>query len=54
MQKLAVPVKEALEMSSLGKTKLYELINSGALDSVTVGRKRLIKVDSLRALLEAA
>lgn len=53
MTKITATVKEACEMSGLGKTKLYELIGNGSLDTTTVGRRRLVKVDSLRALVSA-
>lgn len=52
--KITATIAEAGAMSGLGKTKLYELIGDGKIDTVTVGRRRLVKVDSLRALLEAA
>ena len=34
--------------------KLYELIGEGCLDTTTIGRRRLVLVRSLRALLEAS
>jgi len=52
--KITATVKEACEMTGLGKTKLYELISSQAIATTTVGRRRLVKVDSLRHFLEAA
>lgn len=52
--KITATIKEACEMSGLGKTTIYERIASGDLATVTVGRRRLVKVDSLLRLLEAA
>lgn len=52
--KLTATVREACEMSGLGKTKLYELMSQGKLETTTIGRRRLVKVDSLKSLLEAA
>lgn len=52
--KITATVKEACEMSGLGKTKLYELIGDGSVATTRIGRRRLVKVDSLRAVLEAA
>ena len=46
-QPLTITVKQALELSGLGLTKLYELINSGELETVFVGRRRLITYRSL-------
>lgn len=51
--KMTATVKEACEMTGLGKTKIYELLGQKTLQSTTIGRRRLIKVDSLRALVEA-
>ncbi|MEG8032660.1 helix-turn-helix domain-containing protein [Sphingomonas aurantiaca] len=52
--KITATVREACEMTGLGKTKLYELMNQGALQTTTIGRRRLVKIDSIRALVEAA
>lgn len=41
-------VKEAMAVLRLGRTKLYELIRSGRLSTVTEGRARLIPTDSIR------
>lgn len=51
--KITATVREACEMSGLGKTKLYELIGNGTIQSTTVGRRRLVKVDSLKSALAA-
>lgn len=52
--KITTTVKGACEMTGLGKTKLYELIANGTVKTATVGRRRLIAVDSIKALVEAA
>ncbi|HZU63185.1 MAG TPA: helix-turn-helix domain-containing protein [Novosphingobium sp.] len=46
-------IAEAARALSLGRTKIYELIDEGRLDTIKIGRRRLIKVASIRALLEA-
>jgi len=46
-------VKEACAAAGLGKTKLHELIGDGAVESVKVGRRRLVKVPSLLRYLSA-
>jgi excisionase family DNA binding protein len=43
--------REACAASGLGNTTLYKLIGEGALETITVGRRRLIKVSSLLKLL---
>jgi excisionase family DNA binding protein len=52
--KITATVREACEMTGLGKTTLYEKIADGSLRSRAVGRRRLIEVESLRQLVEAA
>lgn len=52
--KITATIKEACEMSGLSRSKLYLLMGEGKLDTITVGRRRLVKVASLRALLESA
>lgn len=49
---LAVTVQTARRLSGLGRTKLFQLIGDGRLESVTVGRRRLVKYASLEALLQ--
>jgi excisionase family DNA binding protein len=52
-QRLSCTIDEACEATSLGRTKLYELIGAGQLATTTVGRRRLVIVRGLRSLLEA-
>lgn len=53
MEPLAVSVDEAARISGIGRTKLYNLLTSGAIKSRKVGTRRLVIVWSLRAYLEA-
>jgi hypothetical protein len=46
-------VKEAIEATGLGNTRIYELINRGEIETVVNGGRRLIKVPSLLRLLES-
>jgi excisionase family DNA binding protein len=52
-QRLTCTVAEACEVTGLGRTKLYELIGDGRLAATTVGRRRLVMVQSLLLLIEA-
>ena len=52
-QRLSCTIDEACEATSLGRTKLYELIGAGQLATITVGRRRLVIVRGLLSLLEA-
>ena len=49
---LAVRVGEASRMIGIGRTKLYELIKAGDLETVKIGRATLITMSSLRQLIE--
>lgn len=49
---LAYSVTDAMRVSSLGRTKLYELINKGVLDTIKIGRRTLVKASSLHKLVE--
>jgi hypothetical protein len=51
-QPIAVTVKAACHISGLGKTKLFELIGSGRLDTVAVGKRRLVIYASIERLLD--
>ena len=49
---ITMPVPQFLVVAGFGRTKLYDLISSGELDSVILGRRRLILMDSYRRLIE--
>lgn len=51
-ERLTCTIAEACEATGLGRTKLYELIGDGRVDTARIGRRRLIKVRSLQRLLE--
>lgn len=51
-ERLSCTINEALEASGLGRTKIYAEIAEGRIESVKVGRRRLIKVPSLLKRLE--
>ncbi len=48
---ITITVPVALKLSGLGRTKLYELLGRGEIDSLTVGTRRLINYASLKAFL---
>jgi excisionase family DNA binding protein len=52
-QRLSCTIAEACEVTGLWRTKLYELIGDGLLATTTVGRRRLVLVQSLLSLIEA-
>jgi excisionase family DNA binding protein len=48
---ITVTVPHARELSGLGHTKIWEMISSGKLEAVRVGRRRLVVYASLEKLL---
>jgi len=40
------------EISDIGRSKVYELLDAGDLDSIKIGKRRLIILDSYRKLIE--
>lgn len=51
MDIVLVSISAASKALSLGRSKVYELIQSGDLDVVKIGRRALIPADSIRALV---
>jgi excisionase family DNA binding protein len=53
MDELLLTVETAARRLSLSRSKTYQLIASGALRSVAVGRSRRVPVDALEAFVGA-
>ena len=49
---IAYSVGDACRVSSLGRTRLYQLISEGRLEMRKIGKRTLIPATSLRALIE--
>jgi excisionase family DNA binding protein len=49
---LAYSVADACRVSSIGRTRLYQLIGEGRLQARKIGKRTLIPASSLRALIE--
>jgi excisionase family DNA binding protein len=47
MNPVLLTVEDAAQALALGRTKVYELVESGALRSVKIGRSRRIPVQAL-------
>ena len=50
-QRLTCTVAEACDATGLGRTKIYELIGDERVATTTIGRRRLVIVQSLLALV---
>lgn len=48
---LTVRIPAAIRMTGIGRSKLYELIQSGDIEIVKIGSSTLIPVESLRQLI---
>ena len=51
MEVIATSIKDAANALSLGRTSIYALIKEGRLETVKLGRRTLVKADSIRRLL---
>ena len=48
---IAYSIKDACHVSSIGKTRIYDLIAKGKLESRKIGKRTLIPADSLHRLI---
>lgn len=51
MEPVTITVADTKKALGLGTTKIYELIGDGRLQTVKIGRRTLVKTDSIRALI---
>ncbi len=54
MEPITVTVEGARKALGLGHTKIYELIGDGRLQTIKIGRRTLVKTESIRALVDQA
>jgi excisionase family DNA binding protein len=54
LQPMLVSTAEAARLLGVHRATVYDLINSGALPSVKIGRRRMISVYSLKAFIGAS
>jgi hypothetical protein len=50
--RITASIGEFCILSGLGRTKIYELLGAGELDSILIGKRRLVIVESYRRLIE--
>jgi excisionase family DNA binding protein len=50
METLLLSIIDAGRTLSVGRSKIYGLISEGQLETVTIGRRRLVRAESVRAL----
>jgi excisionase family DNA binding protein len=54
MEPVACSVQEAAAAIGVCQASIYNWMKAGRIASVKVGRRRLVKIDSVRKLVEAA
>ncbi|PHR19478.1 MAG: excisionase [Sphingopyxis sp.] len=52
IQPITVRIPMAIKMTGIGRSKLYELIGAGEIETIKVGSSRLVIVESLREFVE--
>jgi hypothetical protein len=53
VEPVALTIPNAQRMTGIGRTRLYDLMGSGAIDSIKVGKRRLVLVASIHRFVEA-
>jgi excisionase family DNA binding protein len=54
MEPISITVAAARQALGIGTTKIYELIGSGKLETIKVGRRRLILMASIKRFTASA
>jgi len=49
---ITAPISEFCKIAGIGRSLVYEMIGDGRLDSILIGKRRLIVIDSYRRLVE--
>lgn len=52
MERLAYSINDTAKALSLGRTSIYAMIADGRLDAFKLGRRTLIKAESIRRIVE--
>lgn len=47
-------ISDTAKSLGVGKTKVYQLIHAGRLDIIKIGRRTLVRAESIRALADGA
>lgn len=50
MDTLLCSIPDAAQALGVGRSKIYTLIGEGRLETVNIGRRRLVRVSSIRAI----
>jgi len=53
MELITASINDTARALGLGRTSIYALIKEGRLQTIKLGRRTLVKVESIRALTES-
>jgi excisionase family DNA binding protein len=53
IEPLAVSINDTVRMLGVGRTSVYEMIKDGRLEAFKLGRRTLVRVESIRRLVDA-
>lgn len=54
MDILSAPINEAARSIGVSRSTIYNLIAKGQLETIKIGRRRLVKTDSIRTFVDQA
>jgi len=52
VEPMTVRIPTAIRLTGIGRSKLYELIKAGEIETVKIGSSTLLKMESLRRLVD--
>lgn len=52
MEPIAISINDAARVLSLGRTPVYNLINTGRLETIKIGRRTLVLMVSIQKLVQ--
>ena len=52
MEPLALSINDAARSLSMGRTTIYAMISDGRLESFKIGRRTLVRMESIRRLVD--
>ena len=53
VEKVGYSVEETVQATGLGRSTVYELLGSGELESIKVGRRRIVPADAIAQFMNA-
>ena len=53
MEPIALSINDTAKLLSLGRTSVYAMIADGRLEAFRLGRRRLVRVESIKRLVAA-